>query len=93
MSRKSHFLAAALVGGFAAWLWKLARLKSHATPHGEITRWEDEGGAVHSLDEQPAAASASRPAASLNGIANGLASNGAEEATGSTPDAWKFPRA
>ena len=89
MSRKSHFLAAALIGGFAAWLWKQTRSGSHAMPHGEITRWEDEGGAVHALDEAPAAASASRRAPGSNAAEPVL--NGS--ATGSTPEAWKFPRA
>lgn len=91
MSQKSHFLAAALIGGVAAWVWKQARLRSHPTPHGEITRWEDEGGTVHSVDESPTA-SASRSARrkGANGAEEG---SGAGAIIGSTPDAWHFPRA
>ncbi len=89
MNRKTHILAAALIGGAAAWLWKQARRTASPTPHRELTRWEDEGGnvlAAPPLDEQPAAASAARPAADpVNGAVAGAS-------TGSTPEAWKFPR-
>ncbi|MGI4860879.1 MAG: hypothetical protein ACRYHA_28915 [Janthinobacterium lividum] len=81
MGRKSGFLLAALVTGAAYWLRQQAQNKARHMPHRDITRWEDEGGAVHgdralALEGKPTAAEPAHPS----------------KAGGPTRDAWEFPR-
>lgn len=87
MGGKSGFLATAVLGGALYWLWQKARQPS-GVPHGrEITRWEDEGGAVHGGSSEVTGAS--------RGQAARMGGSGAAQPAhsgGSTPDAWLFPR-
>ncbi len=92
MSRKSKMLVATLLGGALVWLWKKTREEGSVAGHREITRWEDEGGALPD-GEQVRSRKPSRARNRLR-VAASDASGGAatDHTVGSTPDAWKFPR-
>lgn len=89
MSTKSNVLLAGLLGGAVVWLWKKAREESGGAGHRDITRWEDEGGALPDGEQMRARPSA-RGRRSLRVASSGGAT--APDEVGSTPDAWKFPR-
>lgn len=71
------------VGSVLAWRWVQKQRAANAPLARDLTRWENEGGAV-TTPAQPAPAAQVAPATHRH---NG---NGADH--GATGDAWPFPR-
>ena len=78
------FGALVAVGGLLAWRWAQKHRASQAHLNRDLSRWEDEGGAVVNV-AQTAPATAS-PA----GAAPAAATNGASHPNG-LGEAWPFP--
>lgn len=77
------FGALVAVGGVIAWRWAQKHRASQARLAQELSRWEDEGGALASV------AQAAPPASSL-GVSPHAVPNDAAD-VGGTNDAWLFP--
>jgi hypothetical protein len=77
------FGALVAVGGVIAWRWAQRHRASQARLAQELSRWEDEGGALASVAQ-------AAPAAGGHGISLHAVPNGAAEASG-TRDVWRFP--
>jgi hypothetical protein len=75
------FGALVAVGGLLAWRWAQKHRASQANLNRELSRWEDEGGAVASTASVPPVAGGGTPPAATNGAShpNGLG------------EAWPFP--
>jgi hypothetical protein len=77
------FSALFAVGGVLAWRWVQSRRSAQPPLARDLTRWEDEGGAVRPPAQPVAAVQAGTSAHRLNG-------NGADHAASGEP--WPFPR-
>jgi hypothetical protein len=78
------FGALVAVGGVIAWHWAQKHRASQARLAKELSRWEDEGGALGSVAQ--AAPSLQARAVSPHGAADNAPARG-----GGTRDAWLFP--
>ena len=79
------FGALVAVGGVIAWRWAQKHRASQARLASELSRWEDEGGALASVTQAPPSVSAPAMA-----VSHGAMTNGAVP-VGGTRDAWRFP--
>ncbi|GLU35371.1 hypothetical protein WKR88_27795 [Trinickia caryophylli] len=77
------FGALVAVGGVLAWRWALKHRASQARLAGELSRWEEEGGALATTTQT--APVGSGPEVSPHAVPNGHAH------VGGTHDAWHFP--
>jgi hypothetical protein len=77
------FGALVAVGGVIAWRWAQKHRAAQARLAQELSRWEDEGGALASV------AQAAPPASALS-VSPHAVPNGAAE-VGGTREAWLFP--
>jgi hypothetical protein len=78
------FGALVAVGGLLAWRWAQKHRASQAHLNRDLSRWEDEGGAVVSVAQTAPAAAGPAGAASATGT------NGASHPIG-LGEAWPFP--
>jgi hypothetical protein len=79
------FGAMVAVGGFLAWRWAQKHRASQTRLNRDLSRWEDEGGAVVNVTQTaPAAAAAQAGAAPATGTNGKSHPNGLGEA-------WPFP--
>lgn len=75
------FGALVAVGGLLAWRWAQKHRASQTRLNRDLSRWEDEGGAVVNVAQTAPAAPGAAPASGTNGASH---SNGHGEA-------WPFP--
>jgi len=90
MGQKSGVFLGAFLGGAALYLWRKSRRSAPSALPRDITRWEDEGGAVNA--EPKWVNKVVDPKDTNNGHALSKARTDAAGNLGSTPDAWNFPR-
>jgi hypothetical protein len=81
------FGALVAVGGLLAWRWAQKHRASQAHLNRDLSRWEDEGGAVVNLAQTAPATPGTAPTTGTNGT-NGT--NGASHPDGAGK-AWPFP--
>ena len=90
MARSSGVLWGAFLGGAALYLWQKSRRIGVAPLPRDITRWEDEGGAVTSSPQWADKVADQNDA--KNGHVTRVAGTDLSRKPGATPDAWNFPR-
>jgi hypothetical protein len=77
------FGALVALGSVIAWRWAQKNRAAQARLAKELSRWEDEGGALASVAQAV-------PSTSTLGVSRDAVPNGAAE-VGGTRDAWLFP--
>jgi hypothetical protein len=90
MGQRSGVFLGAFLGGAALYLWQKSRRMAPSPLARDITRWEDEGGAVST--QTAWGEKAGDPIDASNGRALPATRSGGTANPGSTPDAWNFPR-
>lgn len=90
MGRRSGVFLGAFLGGAALYLWQKSRQTVVSPLPRDITRWEDEGGAVHTQPKW--VDKVSDPKDTKNGHATSVVGTDLSGDLGSTPNAWNFPR-
>jgi hypothetical protein len=76
--------------GMMAWRWSHRHRMQRASYHRDLTRWEDEGGALATSAHNAAAAAPGKAAETLSAGA-APTSNAARQGNGSAGEPWPFP--